>query len=294
MNWGQLAEKYEILDRIGSGSFGDVYLVKDIKKRQFAAKVEEEKKKSRLKDEYNVYKKILKMSADVGIPKVYNFINIPQHLVMVMELLGPSLDSKFMELNKSFKLCTILKIAIDSINLIKRVHDAGIIHRDVKPNNFLMNAVTNDILYVVDFGLSKQYIVKGRHIGIRSDRSLVGTARYASLNIHMGLEPTRRDDLESIGYMLIYFAKGSLPWQGLKKDKKKSQIVKIGEVKLCTDIEKLCFGIPVCFMKYLKYCRDLRFEETPDYKYMLSLFVDAAKLLNINPHYEWIKNPPLL
>lgn len=294
----QLSNNYKLLDKIGSGSFGDVYLAIDKKQHKFAAKVEDIKEKTRLKDEYNAYRKIYrkliyKNINTNGIPKVYNLLETPQYYVMIMDILGPCLDSKFNELNKKFEMSTILKIGIDAIKLLQKIHASGFIHRDIKPNNFLMNFGNNnkqDTLFIMDFGLSKQYISGGRHLENRTDRTLVGTVRYVSLNVHMGLEPARRDDLESVGYMLVYFAKGCLPWQGMKKDKKKSQIIKVGEVKLCTDINKLCDGLPECIPDFIKYCRNLKYEENPDYNMLVSSFENSAKKLNITPQYEWLKN----
>ncbi|AYV78436.1 MAG: serine/threonine protein kinase, partial [Edafosvirus sp.] len=195
-----------------------------------------------------------------------------------------------------FQLCTVLSLGIQIITLLEKLHSTKYIHRDIKPNNFLIG-IGNDNrnIYIMDFGLSKQYIdMNGKHISLKIDRSLIGTARYASINMHNGLEPSRRDDLESVGYMLIYFLKGRLPWQGIKKKvdmnikkSEKDHLEAIGEKKLCTTLNELCGDIPICFKKLIQYSRNLKFDEMPDYNYLKSLFISACKDNNIDPIFEW-------
>ncbi len=129
-------------------------------------------------------------------------------------------------------------------------------------------------LYIIDFGLAKRYIDKktGQHIVPASGRSMTGTARYASINAHLGQEQSRRDDLEAIGYMLVYFVKGSLPWQGLGGKNKTEKYNAIKDKKMQLSVEALCSGIPSEFAEFLKYCKNLRFEETPNYDYLRGLF----------------------
>ena len=173
------------------------------------------------------------------------------------------------------------------ISILEYFHNNGFIHRDIKPNNFLFNYTKPyNKLYLMDFGLSKQYIQNNKHIDLKTDRSLIGTARYASLNIHWGIEPSRRDDLESVGYILIYLLKSKLPWQGLKATKEKSQIQQIGEKKLMISLDKLCENLDNCFQKYLEYTRQLKFSQKPDYQHLIKLFTESANKNNINLSYD--------
>ena len=281
------SDNYTLIKKIGEGSFGAVFLAKDKTGKLVAAKVEEKPTKERLKNEYNIYKKILRNQDISGIPQVYNLIETPEYNILVMELLGTSLENIFQKNDRVLKINNIYKLAIDMITVLEHFHNKGFIHRDIKPNNFLFNYTKPyNQLYLMDFGLSKQYIQNNKHIDLKTDRSLIGTARYASLNIHWGIEPSRRDDLESVGYILIYLLKGKLPWQGLKATKEKSQIQQIGEKKLMISVDKLCENLDNCFQKYLEYTRQLKFSQKPDYQYLINLFTESANKNNINLSYD--------
>lgn len=155
------------------------------------------------------------------------------------------------------------------------MHSKLFLHRDVKPDNFLVGLYKKqNIIYAIDFGLAKRFRDPGtgQHIPYKDKKNLTGTARYASLNTHLGIEQSRRDDLESIGNVLLYFLRGSLPWQGLQAKTRKEKYDKIRDKKLATSIEELCLGHPEEFAIYLKYCRSLDFEQEPNYEYARNLF----------------------
>ncbi|CAB3378895.1 Hypothetical predicted protein [Cloeon dipterum] len=195
--------------------------------------------------------------------------------VMVMELLGPSLEDLFNFCSRRFSLKTVLLLADQLISRIDFIHSRNFIHRDIKPDNFLMGlGKKGNLVYIIDFGLAKKYR-DGRthqHILYRENKNLTGTARYASISTHLGIEQSRRDDLESLGYVLMYFNRGSLPWQGLKAATKRQKYERISEKKMGTPIEELTRGYPAEFATYLYYCRSLRFEERPDYNYLRQMF----------------------
>jgi serine/threonine protein kinase len=281
--------KFRLVKKIGSGSFGDIYQgIHVLTNEDLAIKLEPAKTKHpQLLYESKLYKIL---AGGVGIPHVRYFGVEGDFNVMVMELLGPSLEDLFNFCNRRFTLKTVLMLAEQLIRRLEYVHSRKFVHRDVKPDNFLMGVGRNrNRVYLIDFGLAKKYRDSrtGQHIPYRENKQLTGTARYASINTHLGIEQSRRDDLESLGYVLLYFLKGSLPWQGLRANTKSQKYQRITDKKIRTDISRLCAGIPTEFATYLQYCRSLKFEEKPDYKYLRKLFRDLFYRMGYEYDYMW-------
>ncbi|KAJ6696314.1 CASEIN KINASE 1-LIKE PROTEIN 2 [Salix koriyanagi] len=272
----RVGNKFRLGRKIGSGSFGEIYLGTSIQtNEEVAIKLENVKTKHpQLLYESRLYKML---QGGTGIPNVKWFGAEGDYNVLVMDLLGPSLEDLFNFCNRKLSLKTVLMLADQMINRVEFVHSKSFLHRDIKPDNFLMGLGRRaNQVYAIDFGLAKKYrdTSTHQHIPYRENKNLTGTARYASMNTHLGIEQSRRDDLESLGYALMYFLRGSLPWQGLKAGTKKQKYEKISEKKVSTSIEVLCRGYPTEFASYFHYCRSLRFDDKPDYAYLKRLFRD--------------------
>ncbi|XP_014779447.1 casein kinase I [Octopus bimaculoides] len=281
--------KYRLVRKIGSGSFGDIYLGINITNgEEVAVKLESIKARhQQLLYESKLYKIL---QGGVGIPHVRWYNQERDYNILVMDLLGPSLEDLFNFCSRRFTMKTVLLIADQMIARMEYVHNRNFIHRDIKPDNFLMGIGRHcNKLFIIDFGLAKKYrdSKTRQHIIYREDKNLTGTARYASINAHLGIEQSRRDDMESLGYVLMYFNRGSLPWQGLKAATKKQKYEKISERKMSTPVEALCKGFPTEFAMYLNYCRGLRFEEAPDYMYLRQLFRILFRTLNYQYDYTF-------
>eukprot|EP01128_Nolandella_sp_AFSM9_P005743 TRINITY_DN2841_c0_g3_i5.p1 TRINITY_DN2841_c0_g3~~TRINITY_DN2841_c0_g3_i5.p1 ORF type:complete len:486 (-),score=139.86 TRINITY_DN2841_c0_g3_i5:95-1552(-) len=288
----RVGSRYRLTTKVGSGSFGDIYIGEDVRSGQkVGVKLESVKNKHpQLFYESKVYRLL---AGALGIPEILSYTIEGDFNILVMELLGPSLEDLFSSCGRRFSLKTVLMLADQLIRRMEYVHSKNFLHRDVKPDNFLMGlGDKRHVLYLIDFGLAKKYSDSRsmRHISYRQNKQLTGTARYASINTHIGLEQSRRDDLESLGYMLLYFLRGALPWQGLKAETKTEKYRKITECKMSTSVASLCKGFPNQFLLYLEYCRSLAFETRPDYRYLRSMFRSLFIELNyeFDFQYDWV------
>ena len=281
--------KFKCEKKIGKGSFGTVYLGTDLTtKDKVAIKTERKRNNNNGILETEAYRLIYLQGE--GIPKIICYGNNQTNNILIQELLDRSLEDLFNSMKKKFTLKTVCVIGIEMIKRIKFVHSKHHIHRDIKPDNFMVGKGENDNkIYIIDFGLSKKYYstTKHQHIKFCSGKSLIGTARYCAKNAHRGYEQSRRDDIESIGYVLMYFLLGSLPWQGLKIKQGEDQFEKIAEKKYTTSYEELCKNQPEEFLMYFKHVDQLNFEDEPDYNYLISLFQEMINKYCNNCFYDF-------
>ncbi|KAI9255013.1 kinase-like domain-containing protein [Helicostylum pulchrum] len=283
---------FKVGKKIGEGSFGIIYEGTNLlNNQQIAIKFEPRKSDApQLKDEYRTYKLL---AGTEGVPKAYYFGQEGLHNILVIDLLGPSLEDLFDYCGRKFSVKTVAMLAVNMITRVQAIHNRDFIYRDIKPDNFLIGkpgTPSENGVFVVDFGMAKAYRdqTTKQHIPYRERKSLSGTARYMSINTHLGREQSRRDDLEALGHVFLYFLRGSLPWQGLKAANNKQKYEKIGEKKQTTGVRVLCEGFPNQFVKYMQYSRELGFEETPDYNWLRGLFQDV--LINLEDNdgiYDW-------
>ncbi|ESQ36481.1 hypothetical protein EUTSA_v10007554mg [Eutrema salsugineum] len=266
--------KFNLGRKLGSGSFGEIFLGVNVQTGEEVA-VKLEPLRARHPQLHYESKLYMLLQGGTGVPHLKWFGVEGEYNCMVIDLLGPSMEEFFNYCSRSFSLKTVLMLADQMINRVEYVHVRGFLHRDIKPDNFLMGLGRKaNQVYIIDFGLAKKYrdLQTHKHIPYRENKNLTGTARYASVNTHLGIEQSRRDDLESLGYILMYFLRGSLPWQGLRAGTKKQKYDKISEKKRLTPVEVLCKNFPPEFTSYFLYVRSLRFEDKPDYSYLKRLF----------------------
>ncbi|KAJ3164731.1 casein kinase I [Geranomyces variabilis] len=323
---------FKVGKKIGEGSFGIIYegerignVLERLSGRDLktpldvAIKFEPRKAETpQLRDEYRTYKIL---AGQPGVPQCYYFGQEGLHSVLVIDLLGPSLEDVFDLCGRSFSLKTVCMLAKRMIKLIQSVHENNLVYRDIKPDNFLIGRiprynekVTDDAsatdpysilenhsvekpspasqIYIVDFGMVKQYRDPRTqvHIPFREKKSLSGTARYMSVNTHLGREQGRRDDMEALCHVFFYLLNSHLPWQGLKAASNRQKYERIGEVKQAVDIDELGRPNPPEFGQMLRYARGMAFEEQPNYDGMCQLIDQVMTRENIEDDgvFDWM------
>lgn len=284
--------RFEIDKKLGAGCFGEVYRgVNAETKGEVAVKFEDlQARTQQLEQEAAIMSLLRQPVQPQGFSECFYFGREGRYHCMVMELLGRSLEDCVQICKGRFTPLSSALIAEQLIRRVEYLHSKGIVHRDIKPENFMWGTKGKvHHLYMIDFGLSKRYFDK-THVPMREKLSLTGTARYASINAHKGIEQSRRDDLEAIGHMLLYFLRGVLPWSGLDAKTKEEKYRKIRQKKEDTALGDLCAGYPDEFQTYLQYCRNLDFQERPDYKMLRRLFQEVRdKLGPAEDHeLEWL------
>jgi serine/threonine protein kinase len=262
-------DKYLILDKIGSGTFGSIYKGQNIRTKEYVAiKIERISDDLKLlKNESNIYQYLRNCS---GIPTVKWFGKDDKYYYMIINLLGISLKDMKQKIN-DFSLSLILKIGIKILLILKTIHDKGIVHRDIKPDNFLFGTNKSNEIYLIDFGLCKSYLEDNKHVKIKFTNGFIGSFNYSSLMSHNRIELSRRDDLESLSYILFYLFSGSLPWNN---ETNESTIINL-KTEIVNDKR-----YPVVLRDYLKYVRCLEYEEKPNYFLIIDKFKREIEILS--------------
>ena len=260
---------YTILldQKLGGGAFGKIYTCINNKTKEInACKIENNTEKPQLSNEFRIFN-ILKNIP--GFPKCIKFSNSQKGYLLIMEHLGPNLETIMTRLpNKKYSMKTTLMIILQCLDRIKDIHEKGIIHRDMKPDNFVIGYKGKEkLIYLIDFGLSK--IINNnekKNILQKKEKIIMGTMRYISMNAHLGNEQTKKDDLESLAYIVVYFIKGELPWQNVKADSKKEKYKKVYQIKKQTVPNELCKFLPEDIKTFINCILSLNIKQKPDYQ----------------------------
>jgi len=279
--------KYTCVKKLGKGSFGSIYQAV-YGKEEYALKFEDRKKNNDLLQNEAAIMNYLK---GPNIPTVKSYGFTSSYNILVMQLLGRDLEHHFKK-RKKFSVKTVCMLGFQMINILENIHEKHILHRDIKPENFVMGLNQNSkIVYLIDFGLAKKYRSMSTLIQypLTMKKKFTGTARYASINALKGYEHSRRDELESLGYIFIYFLKGKLPWQNIKVKDKEEKFKKILQKKLEISSNELCLGIPKEFEIFLEYVKNLKYDEKPDYNMLKDLLYKVMKDGNYKNDYiyDW-------
>ena len=285
--------KYRLVEKLGEGTFGMIFKCESTD-GLCAFKFEKKRygRRSLLKTESDIMIEL----KGYGIPNIISYIEKGDYNIMIMELLGKSLEGLVKQFSdEKFSLKTVCMLAIDMLKILKNIHEKHYIHRDIKPDNFAIGYSDQSKLYLIDFGLAKQYRSEKTLLQkpMQQNKRLTGTARYASINALRGCDQSRRDDLESIGYVVAYLLRGNLPWQGIIVKTKEEKYAKILYRKQNVTSEQLFFGFPNELVTYIEYCKNLGYEEEPNYEYLTNLFRDIiTKQIKeeIDFKYDWLKN----
>jgi serine/threonine protein kinase len=271
-----ISNKYTVIEEIGEGSFGKVFLGKHIRTGEnIAIKIQFKSVVNVLQHEAKIYKELVDVS---GVPLLRNYGCDNGFHYLIIDNLDISLDKAKINQLESIKYFK------KSVEIVRDIHEKNILHRDIKPDNFMIkerNGIKD--LYAIDFGLAKRYVIEGNHIQEKQDKNIIGTVKYASVNIHNGIESSRRDDIESLCYTYISLYGKNLPWselcENLKKDLSGNDIYKdkIKEIKNNFD---WLLDIPGEFITILLYCRNLKFLDKPNYKYIINLLDNLISIYN--------------
>ena len=289
----KLLNKYTLIKKLGEGSFGSIYSAKS-QHNWYAIKLESRSHGQNLLENEAC---IMCYLRGKRIPAIKSYGNDRHFNILVMELMGKSLEEIFESLpKKKMTINCVAKLGLQMIQILEYIHNKHIIHRDIKPDNFVMGrGDKSKYLYLLDFGLAKKYRSSTTlsHYRMVKKKNLTGTARYASINALNGLTQSRRDDLEAVGYVLMYFLRGKLPWQGLRVKNKEDRYHKIMEIKKEISPEQLCHGYPKEYKEYIKYTRNLEYEQDPDYDMLKNLFKNILLIDKNNNNidnlyiYDW-------
>lgn len=266
------SEKFVVSHQIGKGSFGRVYKVlsKADPPHPFAAKMAFDSG-SDLEKEAKILKSL---GNEQGFPRLKDYFKDSKQEILVMSLLGSNIRHLHHGCLEEFSLKTVILLALQSLKRIEALHKQGMVHRDIKPENLVMGNSHSDekTLYLIDFGLAVSYLDKlGKHVPFRKNGNAAGTLSYLSVFGHLGIQASRRDDLISLGYVLIHLRKGSLPWMRVYGEDRE-KVKKIFHMKSTMSHEKLCKGLPCEFVDYFKYVSTLPFGQKPNYEYLSGLF----------------------
>ena len=287
-------KKYKPIKVIGIGAFSKIYsAIRISDKAVFAIKTEKKSAfKNHLKNEaYN----LLTLRDGIGIPKLISYGNNKKYEILIETLLDKSLKDIFIEQKKPCNLIDLCLIAIQSIERLEFIHYKNLIYRDVKPENIMIGLKDPNIIYIIDFGLCQKYRSSktGKHIQFKETKKFNGTLIYASSYVLQGKESSRRDDLISLAYTLIFLYKRNLPWESNWDKLNKIKYLHIINSKETFDFGQLLVNLPKEMIDFLKYTQNLRFEQDPDYAYMKGCFQNILAKMNLNMNkinFSWI-NP---